>query len=265
VFQTIRHRLGGRIRFFISGGAALQKEIAEFFAAIGIPIFEGYGLTETSPVITLNGPGATRIGSVGKAVRSVEMRIAPDGEILVRGESVMKRYFGMEKETAEAFEGGWFHTGDIGEIDADGFLKITDRKKDLIVTSGGKNVAPQPIECRLKLIPYFDNVVLVGDGRNFISALVVPNYDALAILARAHKIKFDNPTDLVRNDEIYNLVMAEIERRTTDLADFEKIRKIVFLGSQFTIDGGELTPTMKVRRPEIERKYKNVIDELYTA
>ena len=265
VFQTIRHRLGGRIRFFISGGAALDKEIAEFFAAIGIPVFEGYGLTETSPVITLNGPGANRIGSVGKAVQSVEMRIAADGEILVRGQSVMKGYFGMERETVDAFQDGWFHTGDIGEIDADGFLKITDRKKDLIVTSGGKNVAPQPIECRLKLIPYFDNVVLVGDGRRFVSALVVPNYDALANLARAHKIKFDNPVDLAHNREIYNLVMAEIERRTTDLADFEKVRKIAFLGSQFTIDGGELTPTMKVRRLEVERKYKNDIDELYAA
>ena len=265
VFQTIRHRLGGRVRFFISGGAALQKEIAEFFAAIGIPVFEGYGLTETSPVITLNGPGATRIGSVGKAVRSVEMRIAADGEILVRGDSVMKGYFGMAKETAEALLGGWFHTGDIGEIDADGFLKITDRKKDLIVTSGGKNVAPQPIECRLKLIPYFDNVVLIGDRRRFVSALVVPNYDALASLAQSHRIEFDEPVDLERNREIYNLVMAEIDRRTTDLADFEKVRKIVFLGSQFTIDGGELTPTMKVRRQEVERKYKNEIDALYAA
>jgi long-chain acyl-CoA synthetase len=265
VFQTIRHRLGGRIRFFISGGAALQKEIAEFFAAIGIPVFEGYGLTETSPVITLNGPRACRIGSVGKPVRSIEMRIAADGEILVRGESLMKGYFGMERETADALQGGWFLTGDIGEIDADGFLKITDRKKDLIVTSGGKNVAPQPIECRLKLIPYFENVVLVGNGRRFVSALVVPNYDGLVRLAHAHKIKFDSPAELARNREIYNLVMAEIERRTTDLADFEKVRKIAFLGSQFTIDGGELTPTMKVRRLEVERKYKNDIDGLYAA
>src|SRR5262245_7826578 len=265
VFQTIRQRLGGRIRFFISGGAPLQREIAEFFTAIGMPVFEGYGLTETSPVITLNGPGASRIGSVGKPVRSIEMRLAPDGEILVRGESLMKGYFGMERETADALESGWFHTGDIGEIDADGFLKITDRKKDLIVTSGGKNVAPQPIECRLKLIPYFENVVLVGNGRKFVSALVVPNYDGLARLANAHKIKFDSPAELARNREIYNLVMAEIERRTTDLADYEKVRKIAFLGGQFTIDGGELTPTMKVRRLEVERKYKNDIDGLYAA
>jgi long-chain acyl-CoA synthetase len=205
------------------------------------------------------------MGTVGKAVRGVEMRIAADGEILVRGDSVMKGYFGMEKETAEALQGGWFHTGDIGEIDADGFLKITDRKKDLIVTSGGKNVAPQPIECRLKTVPYFENVVLVGNGRKFVSALVVPNDDALATLARAHKIKFNDPAELVRNREIYNLVMAEIERRTTDLAEFEKVCKIAFLGSQFTIDGGELTPTMKVRRSEIERKYKNEIDALYAA
>jgi long-chain acyl-CoA synthetase len=263
VFQTIRDRLGGRIRFFISGGAALQKDICEFFTAIGIPVFEGYGLTETSPVIALNGPGATRIGSVGKGVRSVEMRIAPDGEILVRGESVMKGYFKREKDTAEALQGGWFHTGDIGEIDADGFLKITDRKKDLIVTSGGKNVAPQPIESRLKSIPYFENVAIVGNGRKFVSALVVPNYDALAGLARAHRINFENPVELAHDREIYDLVMAEIDRRTTDLADFEKIRKIMFLDSQFTIESGELTPTMKIRRMEIEKKYKNEINGLY--
>jgi long-chain acyl-CoA synthetase len=265
VFQKIRERLGGRIRFFISGGAALQKEIGEFFAAIGVPIFEGYGLTETSPVITLNGPGANRIGSVGRAVGSVEIRIAEDGEILVRGSSVMKGYFGMERETAEAFQGEWFRTGDIGEIDGDGYLKITDRKKDLIVTSGGKNVAPQPIECRLKRIPYFENVILIGDGRKFVSALIVPNYDALAAWARSHGITFQDTAELIHNREIYNMAMTEIERQTQDLSDFEKIRKIAFLGQQFTIDGGELTPTLKVRRSEVERKYKSDIDELYAA
>jgi long-chain acyl-CoA synthetase len=265
VFQKIRERLGGRIRFFISGGAALQKEIGEFFAAIGVPIYEGYGLTETSPVITLNGPGSNHIGSVGRPVASVEVRIAADGEILVRGPSVMKGYFGMERETTEAFQGGWFHTGDIGEFDAEGYLKITDRKKDLIVTSGGKNVAPQPIECRLKMIPCFENVVLIGDGRKFVSALIVPNHEALAALARSHRITFSDPAELVNNREIYNLVMKEIEKHTQDLADFEKIRKIVFVSPQFTIDGGELTPTLKVRRSVIERKYKDAIDQLYAA
>jgi long-chain acyl-CoA synthetase len=265
VFRKIRERLGGRIRFFISGGAPLQKEISEFFAAIGLPVFEGYGLTETSPVISLNGPGANRIGSVGKPVAGVELRVAEDGEILVRGSSVMKGYFGMARETAEAFQDGWFHTGDIGELDSDGFLKITDRKKDLIVTSGGKNVAPQPIECRLKTIPYFDNVVLIGDGRKFISALVVPNYDALANLARAHGIGYGDLEELIQNREICTLAMADIDRVTADLADFEKVRRIVFLGGQFTIEGGELTPTFKVRRTAIEQRYKTEIDRLYAA
>src|SRR5205823_1686964 len=198
VFRTIRERLGGRIRFFISGGAALEKEIAEFFWAIGLPIYEGYGLTETSPVITLNGPGVARFGSVGRIVGSQELRIADDGEILVRGRNVMRGYDRMEGETAEALEGGWFHTGDLGELDPDGFLRITDRKKDLIVMSSGKNVAPQRIENRLKLIPYFENVVLIGDRRKFVAALITPNYDALAAYAREHDIAFQNPTELIR-------------------------------------------------------------------
>src|SRR5262245_11878489 len=189
VFRKIRARLGGKIRLFISGGAALEKETAEFFWAAGLPIYEGYGLSETSPVITLNGPGAARIGSVGRVVGGQEVRIADDGEILVRGSNVMKGYYHMERETAEALDGDWFHTGDIGEFDADGFLKITDRKKDLIITSSGKNVAPQAIENRLKLIPYFENAVVIGDGRNFVSALIVPNIEALAAYAQAHQIE----------------------------------------------------------------------------
>jgi long-chain acyl-CoA synthetase len=202
---------------------------------------------------------------VGKPVASVEVRLAEDGEILVRGSSVMKGYFGMRSETEKAFVDGWFHTGDVGELDSDGFLKITDRKKDLIVTSGGKNVAPQPIECRLRTIPYFDNVVLVGDGRKFIAALVVPNYDALENLARAHGVTYDDLAELTQNREIYALAMADIDRVTADLADYEKVRRIVFLDGQFTIEGGELTPTLKVRRTAIEQRYKTEIDRLYAA
>jgi long-chain acyl-CoA synthetase len=265
VFQKIRARLGGRIRFFISGGAALDKEIAEFFWAVGLKIYEGYGLTETSPVITLNGPGVVRIGSVGRVVGDQEIRIAEDGEILVRGSNVMKAYHHMERETAEALEGGWFHTGDTGEFDADGFLRITDRKKDLLITSSGKNVAPQPIENRLKLIPYFQNVVVIGDHRNFVSALIVPNYDALAAYARAHGIAFEDPAELTRKPEIYDLAMSEIDRRTQDLSAFEKVRKIAFLEKEFSIDGGELTPTLKVRRSTIEKKYQSAINRLYAA
>jgi long-chain acyl-CoA synthetase len=265
VFQKIRHRLGGRVRFFISGGAALDKEIAEFFCAIGLPIYEGYGLSETSPVISLNTPGATRLGSVGRVVGNQEVKIAADGEILVRGSNVMKGYYRMERETEEALAGGWFHTGDIGEFDADGYLKITDRKKDLIVTSSGKNVAPQAIENRLKTIPYFESVVVIGDHRKFVSALIVPNYDALARLARNHGVAFDRPSELVRNRKIYELVMNEIDRHTADLSAFEKVKKIAFLEKEFTIDGGELTPTLKIRRSTIEQKYQTTIDQLYAA
>jgi long-chain acyl-CoA synthetase len=265
VFRKIRARLGGRIRFFISGGAPLEKEIAEFFCAIGLPIYEGYGLTETSPVITLNAPEAVRLGSVGRVVGDQEIQIAHDGEILVRGSNVMKGYYKMPRETAEALDRGWLHTGDIGELDEEGFLRITDRKKDLIVTSGGKNIAPQPIENRLKLIPYFDNVVLIGDRRNFISALITPNYDALAAYAREKGIPFETSRELITKPEIYKLAMTEIDRHTQDLADFEKVRKIAFLDKQFSIDGGELTPTLKIRRFTIEKKYQTAIDELYAA
>jgi long-chain acyl-CoA synthetase len=265
VFQQIRARLGGKIRFFVAGGAALDRDIAEFFWSVGLPVYEGYGLSETSPVIALNGPGCMRLGTVGRILGDQEVLIAEDGEILVRGPNVMQGYFHRDRETAEALAGGWFHTGDVGELDAEGFLKITDRKKDILVTSSGKNIAPQPIENRLKLIPYFENVVVVGDQRNFISALIVPNYEALVAYARASHIPFEKSAELVQKPEIYNLAMKEIEARTQDLAPFEKIRKIAFLDGEFTIDGGELTPTLKIRRSAVERKYQAVIDQLYAA
>jgi long-chain acyl-CoA synthetase len=265
VFRHIRARLGGKLRFFISGGAALQRDVAEFFWAIGLPIYEGYGLSETSPVITLNGPGISKFGTVGRAVGDQEIRIAPDGEILVRGSNVMKGYYHLERETAEALVEGWLHTGDIGELDADGFLTITDRKKDLLITSSGKNVAPQPIENRLRAIPYFENIVVVGDGRSFISALVVPNRDALAAYARAHHITFKTDDELSKKPEIYELAMREIGRLTEDFAPYEKVRKIAFLNAEFTVEGGELTPTLKVRRQAVQQKYQAVIDRLYAA
>jgi long-chain acyl-CoA synthetase len=265
VFQKIRARLGGRIRFFISGGAALQREVTEFFWSVGLPIYEGYGLSETSPVVTLNGTDGVRLGSVGRKVGDQEIRIAEDHEVLVRGSNVMRGYYHLERETAEALAGGWFHTGDVGDIDADGFLTITDRKKDLLVTSSGKNVAPQPIENRLKLIPYVENAMVVGDHRHFISALIVPNYEALAGYARAHRVPFDSPSELLHRREIYDLVMNEIEQRTQDFAPFEKIRKIALLEQEFSIDSGDLTPTMKVRRSTIEKKYESTIDQLYAA
>jgi long-chain acyl-CoA synthetase len=177
----------------------------------------------------------------------------------------MRGYYHLERETAEALAGGWFHTGDVGELDADGFLTITDRKKDLLITSGGKNVAPQPIENRLKLIPYIENAVVVGHRRRFIAALIVPDYEALAGYARAHRIRFSSPSELLHAREIYKLVMNEIEQRTQDLAPFEKIKKIAFLDQEFSIDSGDLTPTLKVRRSVIEKKYESTIDQLYAA
>jgi long-chain acyl-CoA synthetase len=265
VFSKLRQRMGSRLRWFISGGAALEREVAEFFFAIGIPILEGYGLTETSPVISLSRPGQLRIGSVGKPVGDLEVRIAEDGEILVRGSSVMVGYFNRPRETAEALRCGWFHTGDIGVLDSEGYLQVTDRKKDLIVTSSGKNVAPQPIENRLKLIPYFDNVVLIGDRRHFISALIVPNLEALTTYAKANNIEFSNTAELLRSKAIHDLAMREIESRTADLAKFERIRKIAFIEHPLTVDSGELTPTLKVRRSIVEAKFRERIEELYAA
>jgi long-chain acyl-CoA synthetase len=230
-----------------------------------LPIYEGYGLSETSPVITLNGPGCVRIGSVGRLVGDQQLRISDDGEILVRGSNVMQGYYRLERETAEALADGWFHTGDIGEMDPDGFLKITDRKKDLLVMSSGKKVAPQPIENRLRSIPYFENVVVVGDQRSFVSALIVPNYEALADYARTHHIAFESPSELTQKPEMYNLAMKEIQERTQDLAPYEKIKKMVFLDGEFSIDGGELTPTLKVRRSAIEKKYEAAINQIYAA
>jgi long-chain acyl-CoA synthetase len=265
VFSKIRAGMGGRLRWFVSGGAALEGEVAEFFYAIGVPILEGYGLTETSPVITLARPGESCIGSVGRVVGDVSVRIAEDGEILVRGSNVMHGYFKRPHETAEALRDAWFHTGDIGAIDNDGYLRITDRKKDLIVTSGGKKVAPQPIENRLKLIPYFDNVVLIGDRRNFISALVVPNIETLTAYARSNRISFTDNADLLRKNEILEMAMREIEARTPDLASFERVRKIAFIDRPLTVDSGDLTPTLKVRRSIVEAKFRDRIEELYAA
>jgi len=265
VFRKLRKYMGGRIRWFISGGAALEPEVAEFFYAVGLPILEGYGLTETSPVIALSRPGETRIGSVGKPIGDVEIRIAADGEILVRGSNVMTGYFRRPRDTQESLRDGWFHTGDIGVIDNQGYLQVTDRKKDLIVTSSGKNVAPQPIENRLKLIRYFDNVVLIGDRRNFISALVVPNMEAITSYAKANNIVFQDPIELLDRKEINDLAMREIDARSQDLASFERVRKVAFVDRPFSIDSGELTPTLKIRRSVIQEKFRKHIDKIYAA
>ncbi len=263
VFRKITALTGGRIRFFLSGGAPLAKDIAEFFYAIGLPILEGYGLTETSPIITLNTFEAMKFGSVGKPIPGVEVRIAADGEILTRGPHVMKGYHKMPAETEEVLEGDWFKTGDIGHFDEDGFLVITDRKKDIIVTSGGKNVAPQQIENLLKTSPYIANAVVLGDRRKFVSALVVPNLEKLEDYAVSARITSTGRSDLLQKRQIMDFLMTEVDRVTVDLASYEKVKKIALLDKDFEIDAGELTPTLKVKRSVIEKKYRDLIDALY--
>jgi long-chain acyl-CoA synthetase len=264
VFSKILAKTGGRIRFFVSGGAPLSKDIAEFFYAAGLTVIEGYGLTETSPVVACNTVEDPRFGTVGRPVPGVEVRIAPDGEILTRGPNLMKGYYKKEAETREAIVDGWFHTGDIGHLDDEGFLVITDRKKDLIVTAGGKNVAPQPIENLLRTNPYITNAVVVGGSRKFISALIVPDFERLEGYARASGISFGDRAELVAKPEIQNFVLAEVTRSTPNLAPYERVKKIVLLDRDFDIGMGEITPTLKVRRSVIEQKYKNIIDTMYS-
>ena len=264
VFKKIRGRVGGRIRVFVSGGAPLAREVAEFFGAAGLPILEGYGLSETSPVIAVNLPDAMRPGTVGRPIPGVEVKIAPDGEILTRGPHVMMGYFRKPEATAAAIDAdGFFHTGDIGHLDPDGFLVITDRKKDLIVTSGGKKVAPQPIENRLKANPLIGEIVIVGNRRNFPAALVVPNFEALGAWAREKGVPFTSHEELIQRPEVVALYERAIEEMTPDLAQFEKIKKIALLPREFTLEAGELTPTLKVKRRVVEEKFKDVIDRLY--
>jgi len=263
VFSKIIEKTGGRIRFFISGSAPLSKDIGEFFYGIGLVVLEGYGLTETSPVISLSTFENIKFGAVGKPIPGVEVKIAEDGEILTRGPHVMKGYYKMEEETKEVFEGGWFHTGDVGHLDEDSFLVITDRKKDIIVTAGGKNVAPQPIENTLKTNPYISDVIIVGDRRKFISALIVPNFEKLEEYTKSNNIPYENQSDLVKKEEIVNFMLGEVDRNTPNFASYEKIKKIILLDREFEIEKGEITPTFKVKRNVIEKKYNDLIDALY--
>lgn len=265
VFSKFRSRTGGRIRFFLSGGAPLARELGEFFYAAGLLILEGYGLTETSPVITFNRNNHFRFGTVGQPVSGVEVQIAGDGEILTRSDSVMMGYHHRPQETEEALAEGWFHTGDIGVTDDEGFLRITDRKKDLIVTSGGKNVAPQNIENLLKTCPVVQNVVVVGNRRNFVSALVVPQFEKIEAYAQASGIPFQSREDLVKDPRIVEFVFDRINMATPELASFERIKRIVLLPRDFTIESGELTPTMKVKRNIVEARYQDLIDQVYRS
>jgi long-chain acyl-CoA synthetase len=263
VFSKIIEKTGGRVRFFVSGAAPLSKDIAEFFYGLGLVVLEGYGLTETSPVIAVNILENPKFGTVGKPIPGIEVKIAADGEILTRGPHVMKGYYKKPAETGEMFEGDWLKTGDIGYLDEEGFLAITDRKKDLIVTAGGKNVAPQPIENILKTNAYISNAVAIGDRRRFISALVVPNFEKLEEYAKSSKISYADRADLVKNEQVVSFLKSEIDRATPNLASYERIKKIALLDREFEIKEGEITPTQKVKRNIIEKKYKDVIEAMY--
>ena len=264
VFSKIKARTGGRLKLFVSGGAPLAREIAEFFGAAGLTILEGYGLTETSPVIAVNRMDWLKPGSVGLPLEGVEVKIAADGEILTRGPHIMKGYFNKPEATAEAIDtDGWFHTGDVGVLDPDGFLIITDRKKDILVTSGGKNIAPQPIENRLKTNRYVTEVVMVGNKRNYPAALVVPNFEMLEKWAKEKGVAYSGREDLVGKPEVTLHYKALIDELSAELAQFERIKRVAVLPREFSIETGELTPTLKVKRRVIEEKYKSQIDRLY--
>ncbi len=263
VFSKILEKTGGRVRFFVSGGAPLSKDIAEFFFALGLVVLEGYGLTESSPVIAVNTFNNLKFGTVGKPIPGVDVKIAPDGEILAQGPNIMKGYYKKEEETWETLAGGWLHTGDIGHLDEEGFLIITDRKKDLIITSGGKNIAPQPIENLLKQNPYILNAVVIGGKRKFISALIVPSFEKLEEYAKLKNIPYKSQRDLVQKEAIREFFLEEVDRSTPHLAPYEKIKKVALLDRDFDIEKGEITPTLKVKRSIIEEKYKGVIDSLY--
>lgn len=264
VFAKIREKTGGRLKFAVSGGAPLMRELAEFFFAVGIHIYEGYGLTETSPVICFNRPGAVKFGYVGQVIEDVEVKIAPDGEILARGPNITPGYFNQPEATREVIdEEGWFHTGDIGELDEDGFLKITDRKKEIIVMSNGKNVAPQPIENVLKTSPYIEQAVMLGNNQKYMAALIYPNLDLLDQYAREHQLSIGSRRELLQNPQIYDFLEREIHRMMADFARYEQIKKFALIEEELTQDNGFLTPTLKYKRRLIHEHFKDVIAGLF--
>jgi len=262
VFKKLQARTGGRLNFFVSGGAPLAREIAEFFYSAGLPIYEGYGLTETSPVITVNHPEAFRPGSVGQVLPGVQVKIADDGEILTRGPSVMTGYFNRPEATAEAIVDGWFLTGDIGHLDDDGFLYITDRKKDIIVTAGGKNVAPQPVEGELKLHKYVSEAVLIGDRRRYLTVLLVPALEPLMDFAGREGLD-GTPAEVVAHPAVQHIFGQLITETNERLASFEQIKYFRVVDHEFTLEDGQLTPSLKVKRRVVGEMYSKLIDTMY--
>jgi long-chain acyl-CoA synthetase len=263
VFSKLQARTGGRLRYFVSGGAPLAPDINKFFYAAGLVILEGYGLTETSPVIAVNVPSAFRIGTVGKVFPGVEVMIAPDGEICARGPNIMKGYYNKPEATHESIDAdGWFHTGDIGEL-RDGFLAITDRKKDIIVTAGGKKIAPQPIENTLKTNKYVSQAVVIGDKRKFPVVLVVPNWEQVEKWAKIKNLLWTDRSQLLAMPIVHAKMEKEVFGKLQGLAKFEMPKKVALLEHDFSIERGELTPTLKVKRRVIDKTYRDVIDRLY--
>ncbi len=265
LFRKIRNRLAGNLRFFVSGGAPLRLEIAQFFLGIGLPIYEGYGLTETSPVIAANRPGAHRPGTVGRPLVGTEVRIAEDGEILARGPGIFTGYRNRPAETEAALANGWFHTGDIGELTAEGYLRITDRKKDLIVTAGGENIAPQNIEAMLKDIPLISSALVYGDRRPYLSALIAPELDQLRALARKLGQQFQDDCELVSAPAILSRLRDLIDERQKSLPSIERVKRFTLLSRDFSQDSNEVTPTLKLKRPVICQRFSSVIEGMYGA
>jgi long-chain acyl-CoA synthetase len=264
VFARWREAFGGRIRLLLSGGAALPEDLGYIYIGAGIPIIQGYGLTETSPVITTGMLDNNRVGTVGKAIPNVEIRIAADGEIEARGPNIMRGYYNKPDETRAVFtDDGWFKTGDIGTIDDDGFLRITDRKKELFKTSGGKYISPQPIEQAIKGSRFVNQVVLIGNERRFAAALIVPAWEQLESYARLKGITANSRAELCQNPRIIDLFQRQIAGITPNLPKYEQVKRVALLEDEFTIAGGELTPTLKVKRRVVDDKYRGIIDRLY--
>lgn len=265
VFAKLGDKLGGRLRFFISGGAPLPQKIAKFFYGTGYPIYEGYGLTETAPVMAVNYPGHMKFGTVGPVLEGVEVKIADDGEIMTKGPNVTSGYYNNPVATDEAFVDGWFCTGDVGELDSENYLKITDRKKDLIVTAGGKNIAPQHLENLLKMDKYFTEAMLYGDRKKFITALIVPDFEKVEEYALKNDILFTNVKGLLENPEIRALLGRRIEKvqQEHDIPGYEQIKKFVIMNSEFSMDNNEVTPTLKLKRKIVTAKFQQELDDLY--
>ncbi|HZI19620.1 MAG TPA: long-chain fatty acid--CoA ligase [Pyrinomonadaceae bacterium] len=264
VFSKWKEATGGRVRIFVSGGSALPEELGYVFMGAGLPIIQGYGLTETSPVITVNPPDDNRPGFAGRTIRNVEVRIAPDGEIETRGPNVMLGYYNKPEATREVFtDDGWFRTGDIGALDEDGFLKITDRKKELFKTSGGKYIAPTPVEELIKQSRFVNQVVLVGNNRKFPAALIVPDWEMLRSYAQHKGLDIKTPAEFCRHPRILDLIQRQVDAHTSELARYERVKRVALIERELSIEGGELTPTLKVKRRVVDEKYSDVIDRIY--